>query len=112
MANHYPEVTGNDMYSLRCGIAHNGQFGHPKMGKFERVLFTMRDRSGIVVHRNMISGAYQLDVETFCADMIAAGRAWITKMTKDRNVQRNLNRLVAFRPDGMPPYIMGKPLVA
>lgn len=98
LADAYPELTGADLYSLRSGVVHTGRFG---AGQFARVLFTVPNPQQNVFHRNRISDTLNLDSSTFCRDMIKAARDWLAKNAKDQNVQRNLERVVRFRPLGL-----------
>ena len=70
----YPEITGNDLYSLRCGVVHQGRLGHPK-SQYSRILFTLPSTRAYL-HQNIINDALNLDLETFCRDMIEAVLRW------------------------------------
>ncbi len=48
----YPELTSLDLYSLRCGVLHQGRLGHSKM-QFSRVLSTVPNSSRNISHRNI-----------------------------------------------------------
>ena len=52
-----------------------------------------------------------LDAATFCRDIVESARKWFTANEKDANVQSNIDRLVRFRPNGLP-RIIGTPLIA
>jgi hypothetical protein len=105
----YPLLTGNDIYSLRSGVVHNGRFG---AGNFARVLFTVPNSQGNVFHNNIINDALNLDAVQFCKNFVAAARSWLTHQKTDKNVERNLDRVVQFRPAGLAPYMVGMPLIA
>lgn len=111
MAPLYPEITSQDMYSLRCGILHQGMFGHPGM-QYSRVLFTIPNAQRNTFHRNIIDGALNLDAPQFCKDVVKCAHEWYTAMKNDTNVRANLPRLVQFRANGLAPYMMGMPLIA
>ncbi len=107
----YPPLTSQDLYSMRCGVVHQGRLGHPKM-QYARVLFTLPDASGNVYHRNVINDALNLDVVTFCRDMIRAAERWYAAKQGDPSVVANMPRLVQFHARGLPPYMVGMPLIA
>jgi len=109
LAHQYPELTLSDVYSLRSGITHNGRFGG---GSFSRVIFTPISR--IVTHRNTVNDALNLDAATFCGDIVAAAVKWFERpdVQADKNVARNMVRIVQYHPNGFLPYIDGIPVVA
>lgn len=107
----YPQVRAVDLYSLRCGVIHQGRLGHPKM-QYARILFTLPNPHGILFHRNVIADALNLDVMTFCRDMSDAVLRWYAANQNNSNVEAHLPRLVRPRPNGFPPYMFGMPLIA
>ncbi len=107
----YNLITSTDLYSMRCGVVHQGKFGHENM-QYERVLFTLPTVQRIVLHNNVINDALNLDASIFCNDMVDASLRWWTERKHDFNVQANLSRLISIYPDGMPPYIVGVALIS
>ena len=110
MAARYPEITSLDLYSLRCGVLHQGRLGHSRM-QYGRVLFTVPYEQRNIFHRNVINDALNLDAVQFCRDMIECVSTWCTAKQNDPNVLANLPRLVQFRANGMAPYMVGVPLI-
>jgi hypothetical protein len=110
MAVRYPEITGQDLYSLRCGVLHQGRLGHSKM-QYSRVLFTVPNPQKNLYHRNIANDALNLDALQFCRDMIECVSAWYAAKQGDPNVQANLPRLVQFRANGLAPYMPGVALI-
>jgi hypothetical protein len=110
----YEKLTDLDCYSLRCGAIHQGKFGRPGM-QYDRVIFTFPGSSSRN-HRGLIQwpdvSYFSLDAEYFCRDFIKAARKWFQDKKTDPIVQGNLPRLVRLRPDGLPPRIVGWPLIA
>jgi hypothetical protein len=111
MAKLYPEITSVDLYSLRCGVVHQGRLGHSKM-QYARVIFTIPNAQRNVFHRNIINDALNLDAVTFCRDVIKCVSDWYAAKQNDPNVQANLPRLLRLRPNGIAPYMVGMPLIA
>jgi hypothetical protein len=58
MAAAYPEITPTDIYSLRCGVVHQGVMAHSKM-QYERVLFGIPNKKGIYIHRTVTAKFFQ-----------------------------------------------------
>lgn len=106
----YPMITATDCYSLRCGVLHQGRMGHPKM-QYARIVFTIPTQGNIILHKNIIDDALNIDVVAFCGDFIAAVRAWANSKHNDMNVQNNTLKLVQYRPNGLAPYIIGVPVI-
>lgn len=110
MAGRVPELTDEDCYSLRCGVLHQGRLGRTGMD-YARIIFTSRDH-GAFMHRNILNDALNLDVATFCRDMISGARAWYDEHKDDEKVIEHLPLLFRWRPGGMAPYIVGLPVLA
>lgn len=109
-AHKYSNLTDVDCYSLRCGVVHQGRFGHPKM-QYGRVIFMLPDPRGNVFSDCILNDAYFTDVRKFCTDMVHSVRDWFTIAQNSPIVQRNLTNLVQLRPTGMKPYISGAPII-
>lgn len=104
-----PELTGEDCYSLRCGVLHQGRLGRPGMD-YARIIFTSRDQ-GFFMHRNIFNDALNLDVATFCQDMISGARSWYKVHKNDEKVVEHMPLLFRWRQEGMLPYISGMPVL-
>jgi hypothetical protein len=111
LAPTYPMITAVDLYSLRCGIVHQGRFGHNKM-QYSRILFTVPNPQGNVFHRNIINDALNLDACMFCRDILRSVSSWYAAKRNEPTVQANLPRLLRFYPQGLAPYMVGMPLIA
>lgn len=110
MASKFPNLTGEDFYSLRCGVIHQGRMGHPKM-QYSRVLFTIPNANRNIFHNNILNDALNLDVCIFCNDIISV-RNWFNANQNDPNVIKNFELTVQPRPLGLAPYMVGMPLIA
>lgn len=117
LATKYPQMTDEDCYSLRCGVVHEGRFGH-KGSQYARIMFTVPNARNIRIRlvAENIGGrsdkVLSLDAKEFCDDMIQSVRNWYSDAKENPNVQSNLPRMVQFRPNGMEPWIVGLPLIA
>ncbi len=107
----YPRLTGEDLYNLRCGVVHQGRLGHRNM-QYARILFTVPNDQNNFFHNNIINDALNLDVMTFCNDMVRAIDRWFVEKCDEPNVLANLPRLVQYHPNGLAPYMVGMPLIA
>jgi hypothetical protein len=107
LGQQYPFITPQDIYSLRCGILHQGRAG--SHGQYDRILFTLP--GDVRFHNNILNRALNLDAELFCRDVIQAARQWLERTTNDRHVRANLTHLVRLRPNGLAPYMIGAPVI-
>ena len=110
LASKFPYMTGLDCYSLRCGIQHQGKFGGHKL-QYSRVVFNI-STNGLVIHNNVINDALNLDTETFCREVVEAVRIWYSRNIEDQYVSKNIGNLVQYRKHGIPPFIVGIPVIS
>tara|TARA_R110002110_G_scaffold380710_1_gene591560 strand:- start:1125 stop:1643 length:519 start_codon:yes stop_codon:yes gene_type:complete len=99
-------VTGEDLYSMRCGVLHNGRFGELKHG-VARVLFAPPNANGHIFVNNLINDAYFYGAVEFCRNFADAVRTWYGKNANDPTVKANLPRMMQYHPNGIPPYVVG-----
>ena len=104
LAARYPLLTAMDCYKLRCGVLHQGRYGHPQM-QYARVVFTLPDPRRIRSHNNIANDALNLDAFTFCKDMAQCVHAWFQANQNNASVKKNLPLLVQFYPNGFPPFV-------
>jgi len=107
----YPNITDEDCWSLRCGVLHQGRFGHPNM-QYGRIIFTIPNAQNNVFHNNIFNDALNLDAIRFCHDVVARARIWFDKNQNNIDVKKHFPNLVQFRPQGLKPYLDGIPLIA
>jgi hypothetical protein len=113
LASKFPNMSGEDCYSLRCGVVHQGRMGVVRKGaQFGRVLFSTPDGRGNVFHNCMLNDALQFDTMRFCREIIEAVRDWFSLAQSNPTVQLNLPNLVQYRPHGLTPYMVGIPIIA
>ncbi len=123
VAQSFKTLTSDDCYRLRCGVLHQGNFGHPK-SRYDRVVFLAPNKSFRLSGDILVTSApgvnfgsvqgkvLQIEALWFCQQFISAARNWAETKRQDPNVQTNLPNLVRFRPEGLSPYIVGVPLIA
>lgn len=119
-APNYLNLPSDDMYLLRCGIIHQGIAGHEDM-RPTRVIFTVPNPPEIAApfaaHNFTIAGRnipphFCLDAVRFCEGMIIGISKWYEAKKDDPFVASNISNLVQYRPNGLPPYIAGFPVIA
>jgi hypothetical protein len=81
MAAAYQEITSVDMYSLRCGVIHQGVMTHRKM-QYDRIVFGIPDVRSVYIHR-MVTLYGGLQVLMIDEDVDAAQRLFEAKKRGD-----------------------------
>lgn len=110
LSNKYPKLTADDCYKLRCGVIHQGRFGHPG-SQYARVIFTLPNPQNNVFHNNIFHDALNLDLCRFCNEIVQAARDWFNQHSANQNVVANLPNLVQFRVNGLAAYLSGTPVI-
>jgi hypothetical protein len=103
---HFSAVTPDDLYSMRCGVLHNGRFGDLKH-TVARVIFVLPNRSNFVVSNGRLKDAYCYNIVEFCSRFTSAVGEWMERNISDATIQANLPRLMQKHHDGFAPYIGG-----
>lgn len=106
----YPRLNPGELWQLRCSFLHQGR---TYARSYERIVFTGLDRR-TVFHNNVINNALNLDLPTFCNDMLEAVALW-QAAAKDEDAETynaNLENVVRWYPAGLPPYIVGTPVLS
>lgn len=105
----YRRLSADDAYHLRCGILHQGR---ASSDQYEAIVFTLPDGRGNVFHNNIMGNALNLDLVTFCTDVLNAAETWWQSAKDADPVAANAEHLVQLRPGGLAPYIVGVPVLA
>lgn len=103
-------VTPDDLWSMRCGVLHNGRFGDLKHN-VGRVIFALPN-SGFTMVNCKANDAYIYSVVDFCLHFTEAVYHWFEANRGDETVQTDLPRLMQYRQGGLPPYISGPTVLA
>lgn len=105
-------LSADDCYYFRCSNIHQGKTVH-KNSTYSRILFVEpSEKNSIVLNNNIINGALNIDVNIFCTDMIASVRNWLTLVKNDETFQENYSSFIKRYPNGLPPYIVGVPIIS
>lgn len=104
-------LTGQDCYRFRCSFLHQGSSQHPR-SSYSRVLFVERSATTNIFHCNIINDALNLDVRLFCRDVLEGAYAWLQEYEGTETYQRNYDNFMRRYPEGLPPYIVGIPVIS
>lgn len=102
----YPKLDAQDCWELRCGLLHQGL---ATTGNYERILFTAPPA---MFHNNTLNGGLNLDIGTFCEDLVSAAERWYHVSRELEPVKTNAQRMMRWYPNGLPRYIDGYPVLA
>lgn len=109
--DHAPTLRGKDCYYYRCSILHQGSSQHPK-SSFSRILFVERGATTSLLHNNVVNNALNLDVRLFCHDVCDGADTWLEAAELSAEYQANYGRFLQRYANGLPPYIVGVPVIA
>ena len=102
-------VTPEDLYSIRCGVLHQGRFGDLQH-HVARIVFT--PPGGPSFTNCQIDNAYIYGVVEFCRHMCDAVDAWYEANKEDAVIKANSKRMMQYYPEGLAPYIVGTTVIA
>ncbi len=109
LGSEFAYLTPEDLWSMRCGVLHNGRFGDMKHN-VQRVIFAL---PGNATWTNAIlDDVYFYSVDAFCRNLTQAVRQWLERHLSDPTIQANMPRLMQYRPAGLAPYVVGVPVLA
>jgi len=111
LGDEFSVVTGEDLWSMRCGVLHNGRFGDLKHN-VARIIFSIPDGSGNVFANCQINDAYFYGVVEFCQNFTRAVYVWFENNRENENLRANLPRLMQYRQGGLSPYVRGATVLA
>lgn len=103
-------IIGEDAWGFRCSLVHQGR-AHPHKGSYSRVFFVEPNPVITYAHRNVFDDALNLDIPTFCGDLIAGARAWLPTVEDSEIYKNNLAKFMTRHPNGIPPFMVGVPLI-
>ncbi|CCG40657.1 hypothetical protein [Magnetospirillum molischianum] len=102
-------VTAEDLYSIRCGVLHQGRFGDLQHS-VARVIFA--PPGGASFTNCQFGDAYVYGVVEFCENLCKAAFKWYEANKTNPIVEANSKRMMQYYLDGLPPYIVGMPVIA
>ena len=108
-SDQFSYVTPKDLYSMRCGVLHNGRFGDMQH-EVKSVIFTLP--SGVSFTNCRSNDVYLYGVVEFCKNLCDAAYRWHQSVKDNPIVQENAKRLMQIHPNGISPHIVGMPVIA
>lgn len=105
-----PPLDGDACYRFRCSLLHQGTTQHLK-SSFSRIIFVEPHSTTTKIHNCIINDALCIDLQSFCHEVIAGVRAWLSQAENTGLFKANYEKFVRRHPDGLKPYIAGVPVV-
>lgn len=102
-------VTPADLYSMRCGVLHQGRYGDLRHN-VSRVVFTPPGHASFT--NCQINDAYLYGVVEFCKNMCDAAYVWYEANKANPIIEANIKRMMQYYPEGFAPYVVGMPVIA
>jgi len=104
-------LNGDDCYYFRCSLLHQGSSQHIK-GNYRRVLFIEPSATTNILHNNIMNDALNINVTIFCNDFISGAEKWIEENENSDLYKKNYDKFMRRYPNGLPPYIVGVPVIS
>jgi hypothetical protein len=102
------------IYGLRCSLLHQGR-AHPHGSKFP-IAFVQPSPGVGQVHNLQIvvddKPVFWLSIPIFVEEVTRGVEAWFKEFGGSDTVARNMEKFVRIRPEGLPPYVAGTPVIA
>ncbi len=104
-------VMGDDLWSMRCGVLHNGRYGDLKHN-VGRVIFAVPTLQSNTFTDCVLNDAYFYSVVDFCKNICNAVLKWYETNKADPTILANGARMMQYYPNGLAPYAVGMPVIA
>ena len=104
-------LTGEDCYYFRCSFVHQGASQHPK-SNYSRVIFVEPTATSNIFHCNILEDALNIDVRIFVMDILEGVEKWLDEIKDTEVFKKNYARFMNRYPNGLPPYIVGVPVIS
>ena len=103
--NGFKHLTSEELYSLRCGVLHQGQASFGDLNKkaisfphpHSKAIFTI-ENGGMKIGENTSNDQYINSVKIFCHDISSAARTWLEAEASNETVQTNLLNMMNYKP--------------
>jgi len=109
-ASNCPYFDGQACYFFRCSMLHQGSTINPS-SNYSRILFIEPGATTNVFHCNVINDALNLDVRIFCNAMLDGAELWLNNVMGTARFSANYDKFLRRYPTGLPPYIVGIPVI-
>lgn len=112
--NHFKDnlyLSAEDCYYFRCANVHQAKTIHAN-SNYSRILFIEPQTAPITIHNCIINDVLCIDVNKFCKGMISSVRSWINSVKGTEPFETNYKSFIKRYPNGLPPYVVGIPIIS
>ncbi|WP_461632268.1 hypothetical protein [Labilibaculum euxinus] len=108
----YPDsINSWDFYNLRCATIHQGKLNHTN-ANYSKIIFQLPDNFGNTVHCTIFNNTVMnVSLEIFIEDVISGFEKWYNERSNVDFVAKNIENTVQYRENGLPPYLVGIPVL-
>ncbi len=101
----------DSIYGLRCSLLHQGQT-MPHGGTFP--IACTFPPGGLHNLSTVVNGEQVgwLAIDMFVAEVTTGAERWLAQFGTSNTVVRNLEKFARYRPEGLPPHVTGRPVIA
>lgn len=114
MARWWAEGDGRTLYLFRSSLLHRATGRPDRRSPNPRLPFAEPDQDQRV-HMTFMDlgqdGAVVVDLPAFCFEMLTAARSWQSSVQGYQPFETNLHRFIRRHPEGIPPFVVGKPVI-
>jgi hypothetical protein len=103
-------LTGDACYRFRCSLLHQGSSQHPK-SPYSRIMFIEPGVTPNTIHYTTIHDALCIDVPSFCREVIAGARLWLSHVEGTEPYLTNYDRFARRHENGLEQYVTGMPII-
>jgi hypothetical protein len=103
-------LSGKQCYEFRCDLLHQATTGSNRRS-YKKILFLVPGATTATMHKNILMGALNLDLNAFCGDMTSGAYRWLQARSETQPVKGHLSRLIRAHPQGIAPYIVCLPVI-
>lgn len=102
------------LYGFRCSMLHQGS-AFPDRGDFPLAFIEPTPGASQLHNLSTVVGDSRigwLSVPLFVEEIATAVENWVHSYESSETVMRNMERFVRRRPEGLPPHVVGAPVIA
>lgn len=99
-----------DIYSLRCRALHSGSLQNLDKGASASRIILVPD-GRLKIFDCQLGDAYTYSAEAFCREFVNAGRRWASVNRNNNTALKKAEQIFCCHPNGIPPYIVGVPVI-
>jgi hypothetical protein len=110
----YSSDHADALYAFRCSLRHQGS-AYPDRGSVPMAFVEPTNGAPQIHLVTTVVGDGQsvvwMSVPVFVDEVGHAATRWLAAHSATRTVQRNMERFVRRRPEGLPPHLIGAPVI-